>query len=95
VVTPGPVSTRIFRDAAVSGEGAAHHQALMQQMVGAGISGREAGERILAAIARGEFWVSTHPEMTAAMAKQRADYLSALATPVLTDGARALLAPRS
>jgi NAD(P)-dependent dehydrogenase (short-subunit alcohol dehydrogenase family) len=93
VVTPGPVSTRIFRDAAIAGEGAAHHQAVMQQMVGAGISGREAGERILAGIARGEFWVSTHPEMTAGMAKQRAEYLAALATPALNAGMRALLAP--
>lgn len=94
VVTPGPVSTRIFRDAAVAGEGAAHHQRVMENMVGGGISGREAGQRILAGIVRGEFWVSTHPEMTAAMAKQRADYLAALATPALNDATRALLAPR-
>jgi NAD(P)-dependent dehydrogenase (short-subunit alcohol dehydrogenase family) len=93
VVTPGPVNTRIFRDAAIAGEGAAHHQQVMQQMVGAGISGLEAGERILTGIARGEFWVSTHPEMTAGMAKQRADYLASLATPALTPGTRALLAP--
>jgi len=93
VVTPGPVNTRIFRDAAIAGEGAAHHQGVMQQMVGAGISGLEAGERILAGIARGDFWVSTHPEMTAGMAKQRADYLAVLATPALNAGMRALLAP--
>jgi NAD(P)-dependent dehydrogenase (short-subunit alcohol dehydrogenase family) len=95
VVTPGPVATRIFRDAAVAGEGAAQHQRAMQDMVGAGISGLEAGQRILAGIARGDFWVSTHPEMTAAMAKQRAEYLAALATPVLNESMRALLAPRA
>jgi NAD(P)-dependent dehydrogenase (short-subunit alcohol dehydrogenase family) len=94
VVTPGPVATRIFRDAAVAGEGAAQHQQVMQDMVAAGISGLEAGQRILAGIARGDFWVSTHPEMTAAMAKQRAEYLAALATPGLNEGMRALLAPR-
>jgi NAD(P)-dependent dehydrogenase (short-subunit alcohol dehydrogenase family) len=94
VITPGPVATRIFRDAAIAGEGAAHHQQAMQSMVGAGITGLEAGERILAGVARGDFWVSTHPEMTAAMARQRAEYLAALATPVLTDALRALLAPR-
>jgi NAD(P)-dependent dehydrogenase (short-subunit alcohol dehydrogenase family) len=94
VVTPGPVSTRIFRDAAIAGEGAAHHQRVMQDMVGAGISGLEAGQRILAGIASGEFWVSTHPEMTAAMEKQRAEHLATLATPRLTAGTRALLAPR-
>jgi NAD(P)-dependent dehydrogenase (short-subunit alcohol dehydrogenase family) len=93
VVTPGPVATRIFRDAAVAGEGAVHHQQLMQQMVGGGISGLEAGERILSGIARRDFWVSTHPEMTAGMAKQRADYLGALATPALNAATRALLEP--
>jgi hypothetical protein len=87
------VATRIFRDAAVAGEGAAQHQQAMQAMVGAGISGLEAGQRILTGVARGEFWVSTHPEMTAAMARQRAEYLAALATPALTDPLRALLAP--
>jgi NAD(P)-dependent dehydrogenase (short-subunit alcohol dehydrogenase family) len=95
VVTPGPVSTRIFRDAAIAGEGAAHHQQLMQHMVGAGISGLDAGQRILGGIARGEFWVSTHPEMTAAMAKQRAEYLAALSTPALNEATRALLTPRA
>ncbi|HEY8122045.1 MAG TPA: SDR family NAD(P)-dependent oxidoreductase [Myxococcota bacterium] len=95
VVTPGPVATRIFRDAALAGEGAAHHQRVMEGMVGAGISGLEAGERILAGIARGDFWVSTHPEMTAGMAKQRAEYLAALATPSLNAATRALLEPRN
>jgi NAD(P)-dependent dehydrogenase (short-subunit alcohol dehydrogenase family) len=94
VVTPGPVATRIFRDADVAGEGGAGHQHAMQQMVGAGISGLEAGHRILAGVAAGEFWVSTHPEMTAAMAKQRADHLATLSTPHLSPEARALLAPR-
>ena len=94
VVTPGPVATRIFRDAAIAGEGAAHHQQLMQNMVGAGISGLEAGQRILAGISSGEFWVSTHPEMTASMAKQRAEHLAALATPTLNPALRALLEPR-
>ena len=93
VITPGPVATRIFRDAEVKGEGAAHHQGVMQNMVGSGISGLEAAQRILAGVARGDFWVSTHPEMTASMAKQRADHLATLATPTLTDGLRALLAP--
>jgi NAD(P)-dependent dehydrogenase (short-subunit alcohol dehydrogenase family) len=93
VVTPGPVATRIFLDGHVAGEGAAQHQAQMQAMVGAGISGLEAGERILRGIARGDFWVSTHPEMTLAMAKQRAEHLATLATPVITPPLRALLGP--
>lgn len=93
VVTPGPVATRIFRDADVAGAGAVQHQQVMEGMVGEGISGLEAGRRILAGVAAGDFWVSTHPEMTAAMAKQRADHLATLGTPRLTPGMRALLAP--
>jgi NAD(P)-dependent dehydrogenase (short-subunit alcohol dehydrogenase family) len=93
VVTPGPVATRIFLDGHVAGEGAAQHQAQMQAMVGAGISGLEAGERILRGIASGDFWVSTHPDMTLAMARQRAEHLANLATPMLTPPLRALLGP--
>ena len=91
VVTPGPVNTRIFRDAALGGEGAAKHQAQMQAMVGAGISGDEAARRILAGVASREFWVSTHPELTAGMAKARAEHLATLSTPALTPALRALL----
>lgn len=93
VITPGPVATRIFLDAELAGEGAAQHQSKMQAMVGAGITGLEAGRRILAGIAAGEFWVSTHPEMTAGMAGARAEHLAKLATPALTPGLRALLGP--
>ncbi len=91
VVTPGPVNTRIFRDAALGGESAAKHQAQMQAMVGAGISGDEAARRILAGIASREFWVSTHPSMTAGMAKARAEHLATLSTPAVTPALRALL----
>ncbi|MBM4383628.1 MAG: SDR family NAD(P)-dependent oxidoreductase [Deltaproteobacteria bacterium] len=93
VITPGPVATRIFRDGHIAGEGAAQHQLQMEAMVSAGISGLEAGERILRGIASGEFWVSTHPEMTLAMAKQRAEHLASLSTPVITPPLRALLGP--
>ena len=93
VVTPGPVATRIFLDGHVQGEGAAQHRSQMQAMVGAGISGLEAGERILRGVASGDFWVSTHPDMTLAMAKQRAEHLATLSTPALTPPLRALLGP--
>ena len=91
VVTPGPVNTRIFRDAALGGESAAKHQSQMQAMLGAGISGDEAARRILAGIASREFWVSTHAELTAGMAKARAEHLATLSTPALTPALRALL----
>jgi len=94
VVTPGPVATRIFTDAALGGEGAAHHQAQMEAMIGAGMPAQEAAERILAGVAEGSFWVSPHPEMTAAFAKQRAEHLANLATPALTAQTRTLLEPQ-
>ena len=46
-----------------------------------GISGYEAAQRILPQIAAGQFWVSTHPQMTQQFAQQRAQHLSNLATP--------------
>ena len=92
-VLPGPVATRIFSDAALVSASpvAAKHRAIMESVIGTGLTGREAADLILPAIAAGEFWVSTHPEITAQMAQQRAAYLTALATPALTDETRALL----
>ena len=48
-----------------------------------GISGLEAARRILRQIAAGEFWVSTHPEITAEFARQRAAQLAGLIRPQL------------
>jgi len=92
-VLPGPVATRIFEDAALGRDAASvtTHRSVMQKMVGGGLSGRAAADRILAGVAAGEFWVSTHPELTAQMAKQRAEYLATQATPALSDAARAML----
>jgi NAD(P)-dependent dehydrogenase (short-subunit alcohol dehydrogenase family) len=92
-VLPGPVATRIFDDAALGRDAASvmTHRGVMQKMVGGGLSGREAADRILAGVAAGEFWVSTHPELTAQMAKQRAEYLATQATPALNEAARAML----
>jgi len=92
-VLPGPVATRIFEDAALGRDAASvmTHRAAMQKMVGGGFSGRAAADIILAGVAAGNFWVSTHPQLTAQMAKQRAEYLSTQATPTLTDAARAML----
>ncbi len=91
-VLPGPVATRIFADAASSASAsAARHRTAMEAMIGTGLTGRQAADRILPGIAAGDFWVSTHPEITAQMAKQRARYLATQATPVLTAETRALL----
>jgi NAD(P)-dependent dehydrogenase (short-subunit alcohol dehydrogenase family) len=93
VVTPGPVATRIFADAQLAGEGAAYHQAQMEAMIGAGMPAQQAADVILAGIAAGDFWVSTHPETTAAFAKQRAEHLADLSTPKLTPQSRRFLEP--
>jgi hypothetical protein len=56
-----------------------------------GISGLEAAQRILRQVAAGEFWVSTHPEITAEFARQRAAHLSGLNKPQLAAETLALL----
>lgn len=93
-VLPGPVATRIFEDAPVGDNPSTvdRHRAHMNAMLREyGISGLEAGQRILDGIAAGQFWVSTHPEMTAEAAAGRAAYLQSGARPHLTDAARSIL----
>jgi NAD(P)-dependent dehydrogenase (short-subunit alcohol dehydrogenase family) len=92
-VLPGPVNTRIFQDAATGPDLAAvaGHRKFMQGMLSAGLGARQAAEIILAGVAAGHFWVSTHPEMTAQMAKQRAEHLATQSTPTLSAEARAIL----
>jgi len=92
-VLPGPVATRIFDDAALGRDPASveTHRKAMQDMIGTGLSGREAADVILPQVAAGRFWVSTHPELTAQMARQRAQHLAKQETPTLTPAMRALL----
>lgn len=94
-VLPGPVATRIFDDAATGRDRAqieGHRKAMNAMTSGPGsLTGKQAAEVILAGIAAKEFFVSTHPEVTAHMAKQRAEHLATLSTPTLNDEARALL----
>ncbi|MEC3948153.1 hypothetical protein [Sphingobium sp. HWE2-09] len=51
----------------------------------------QAGQTILDGIAAGDFWISTHPETTAQIAKGRSEYLATLARPMLAEQARALV----
>lgn len=82
-ILPGPVATRIFADSQTgAAPGNERHRQVMHGMLASdGISGDEAARRILPQIAAGQFWVSTHPEMTREFAVQRAHYLSAQAAP--------------
>ena len=93
-VLPGPVATRIFTDAKGSEQDPmiAHHRETMRQSLEAyGITPLEAAKRILPQIAAGEFWVSTHPEITRDMANGRANHLSGLTTPALGEHILSLL----
>ncbi|MCP5165359.1 MAG: SDR family NAD(P)-dependent oxidoreductase [Pseudomonadales bacterium] len=85
VILPGPVATRIFSDSEGADDPVSnYHRQLMDGMLRAeGISGPEAARRILPQIAAGEFWVSTHPEITREFAANRASHLAELATPEL------------
>jgi short-subunit dehydrogenase len=87
-VMPGPVATAIFTDAKGAGDAQHHHRAAMQGMLADGMEPAAAAERILTGIAAGDFWVSTHPKLTLAMARMRAEYLAALSAPRLAEMAR-------
>ncbi|WP_213004089.1 SDR family NAD(P)-dependent oxidoreductase [Parahaliea maris] len=86
-ILPGPVATRIFSDGSTTTDsGSEAHRSMMNAMLEAdGISGYEAARRILPQIAAGEFWVSTHPEITRQMATGRAQHLSTLSKPALPE----------
>ena len=67
---------------------------ILREMLGSLITsslGIEAARRIFSQLAAGDFWVTTHREMTQGMAQQRAAYLAALATPELPPGAEQML----
>ena len=84
-ILPGPVATRIFTDSAgTDDEVSRFHRKVMEDMLADnGMTGREAAKIILPQIAAGEFWVSTHPEMTGEYAANRARHLTALSAPAL------------
>jgi NAD(P)-dependent dehydrogenase (short-subunit alcohol dehydrogenase family) len=94
VVLPGPVATRIFEDAngADAEQVVAGHREIMRRMlVDQGITPVEAGEIILDGIAARQFWVSTHPDMTAEFARRRADHLAGLTDPAMNAEMRAIM----
>jgi NADP-dependent 3-hydroxy acid dehydrogenase YdfG len=92
-ILPGPVATRIFEDSPPGTDPMiVHHRELMRSMLADyGISGLEAAQLILRQIAAGEFWISTHPEMTADFGRTRAAHLSALQKPQLSADTLAML----
>ena len=94
-IMPGPVATSIFADSATTADASSHHhrQVMQDMLASQGISATEAARLILPRIAAGEFWVSTHPQMTREMAQQRADHLAGLSVPQLPPELLASLVP--
>ncbi len=93
-VLPGPVSTRIFDDASPSADQGVveGHRAIMQAMLREhGTTPAEAGRLILEGVFRGDFWISTHPQMMADAARQRAAYLQSMERPRLDATMRSIL----
>ncbi|RLQ21362.1 SDR family NAD(P)-dependent oxidoreductase [Seongchinamella sediminis] len=84
-VLPGPVKTKIFAalDEATDPAVAEHHRQMVELLDRNGMGPEEAAETIFHQLQDGQFWVSTHPELTRAMAQQRGHSLSCLATPQL------------
>jgi NAD(P)-dependent dehydrogenase (short-subunit alcohol dehydrogenase family) len=84
-IMPGPVATRIFTDSAGTKDTVStFHQKVMEDMLAAnGMTALEAAKIILPQIAAGEFWVSTHPDMTRDYAANRARHLTELSLPGL------------
>ena len=90
-VMPGPVATRIFETAKGAGAAQHHHRSMMKDMLAEGMEPAEAARIILKGIARGDFWVSTHPQLTAETARGRAAYLTSQTPPALAETAKAIL----
>lgn len=82
-VLPGPVKTKIFDSVEQHSDPtvAEHRQAMIDILETNGMTAKAAAETIFEQLAAGQFWVSTHPELTTMMAQQRARNLSKLATP--------------
>jgi NAD(P)-dependent dehydrogenase (short-subunit alcohol dehydrogenase family) len=86
VVNPGPVATRIFSGSTVEGAAAeAAHEEFVTLTTERGMTGLEAGEIILDGVARGDFWISTHPEWHDAAADRRHRVVGDRAVPALPD----------
>lgn len=86
-VLPGPVATRVFDDAVMASSEMvrAHRESMRAMLERDGISPAEAAKRIFQQLHERVFWISTHPEITAHMAGERARYLMQLSNPVLPE----------
>jgi NAD(P)-dependent dehydrogenase (short-subunit alcohol dehydrogenase family) len=94
VVLPGPVATRIFEDANGADDAgliSGHREVMRDMLASHGMTPLDAGRVILDGIAAREFWVSTHPDLTAGMAQARAHHLAGLTVPAMNEQMREIL----
>ncbi|MCB2065307.1 MAG: SDR family NAD(P)-dependent oxidoreductase [Erythrobacter sp.] len=93
-IIPGSVKTGIFNPEHGGGEsdfGSQQRKIMHQMMYAYGMELPEAARVIFAGLARGDFWVSTQPQMTADLIAGRVAFLQEQATPALTPETRQLL----
>jgi NAD(P)-dependent dehydrogenase (short-subunit alcohol dehydrogenase family) len=84
VVNPGPVSTRIFADAAAAGTAAVESRKFLGAYVGEhGLTGLQAGRIILDGVRNGDFWIRTHPDMQDDAIARRGQMLTERTAPEL------------
>jgi NAD(P)-dependent dehydrogenase (short-subunit alcohol dehydrogenase family) len=90
---PGPVATGIFQDPSQAGGSLAeNHRKFMDDMLAAfGMTTEDAAQTILEQVSAGKFWVATHPDILTMVATSRADQLTHLKSPELTDQMRSML----
>ena len=82
-VLPGPVNTGIFKAVQKATDPIVdrHREQMARMLEEDGMSAQDAARTIFRQLQDGEFWVSTQPEFTEFLARQRADNLSSLKTP--------------
>ena len=93
-VIPGSVKTGIFDVAGGKGEpddAARHRKAMHEMMYAYGMELDEACRVIREGVAKGDFWVSTQPQMTRDMIAGRVAFFQSEAPPVLAGEAKAIL----
>ena len=93
IVIPGVIATGIMEASSVP-DGApvvTGHQLGLRRHVAAGMPPAEAAAKIFEGIARGDFWIMTHPHETKRVAEARGHHLARLERPFLSDELRALL----
>jgi len=93
-IIPGSVKTGIFDPQHGQGEsdfGSRQRQIMHEMMYAYGMELPEASRVIFEGLARGDFWISTQPDMTRAMIDGRIAFFQSGAPPVLAGEAAAIL----